>query len=96
MPCGMVYLALMTAAWSGGALGGASYMAAFAVGTMPGVSAAALQLHRLGFGGRRHLRTVMGWVILMLAVSQAVFTAQLFPGLCGDHAWSLPFFGRGS
>ena len=67
LPCGLVYTMLLTAAVSGSAIGGASVMAAFGLGTLPamaGVTAAGNLL-------RRHLtrlRRVGGALILAFGV----------------------------
>lgn len=59
LPCGMIYSLLLTALLSGSAVGGASVMLAFGLGTLP-------MLFGLGMLGAR-LRTAGSWVALRRA-----------------------------
>ena len=65
LPCGIVYGALATAAFSGSAAGGAASMAAFGLGTLPnllGVGLAAASLR--AWLGKRAVRTAAGLAVL--------------------------------
>jgi sulfite exporter TauE/SafE len=67
MPCAMVYGALFTAMLSGSAAGGASVMAAFGVGTLPGLVAATAGFGALAaIGSRRTMRRIAGITISVL------------------------------
>lgn len=64
MPCAMVYGALFTAMLSGSGLGGASVMAAFGAGTLPGLLASTLGVRVLAkAGNRQHMRRAAGLAI---------------------------------
>ncbi|MBO9575372.1 MAG: sulfite exporter TauE/SafE family protein [Sphingobium sp.] len=68
MPCGMVYGALLFAAFAGSALGGMAVMAGFALGTMPTlllVQSGQLALAR--FARRPEARWLAGVAILIIA-----------------------------
>jgi sulfite exporter TauE/SafE len=65
LPCGMVYSMLVTAMLSGSALGGASVMLAFGLGTLPMLAAIGLAGTRLrGAFQRRQVRLACGLLIL--------------------------------
>ena len=67
MPCAMVYGALLTAALTGSALGGAIFMLGFGLGTVPAVTAAGIgvtSLTRLARG--THARLAVGLTIAAL------------------------------
>ncbi|SFD23370.1 sulfite exporter TauE/SafE family protein [Massilia yuzhufengensis] len=65
LPCGMVYSVLVTAMLSGSALGGASVMLAFGLGTLPMLAALGLAGARLrGWLGRRGVRQACGLLVL--------------------------------
>lgn len=66
MPCAMVYGALFTAMLAGSALGGASVMAAFGLGTLPGLIAASAGFGILARAGRPKLRVAAGLAIATL------------------------------
>jgi len=67
MPCAMVYGALFTAMLAGSASGGAAVMAAFGLGTLPGLIAAAAGFRALAHAGKRqHLRVAAGLAIGVL------------------------------
>jgi len=69
LPCGFVYAALSTAVFAGGPLEGAVAMAAFGLGTLPGLLAAglaALQLRR--FFDRPLARAIGGTLILAFGI----------------------------
>jgi len=67
MPCAMVYGALFTAMLSGSAAGGASVMAAFGAGTLPGLIAATAGFGALAaIGARQNLRRIAGIAIGIL------------------------------
>jgi len=53
MPCAMVYGALFTAMLAGSALNGGLTMAAFGIGTLPGLIAATLGVRAIASAGRR-------------------------------------------
>jgi len=53
LPCGLLYAALAVAAGAGGALGGATVMAAFVLGTAPGLVAVGLTGHMAAGRWRR-------------------------------------------
>lgn len=66
MPCAMVYGALFTGMLTGSALGGATVMTAFGVGTMPGLVATAIGVRSIARAGKqRHLRSAAGLVIAL-------------------------------
>jgi sulfite exporter TauE/SafE len=67
MPCAMVYGALFTAMLAGSASAGAAVMAAFGLGTLPGLIAAAAGFRALAHAGKRqHLRVAAGLAIGVL------------------------------
>jgi hypothetical protein len=67
MPCAMVYGALFTAMLTGSAAGGGAVMAAFGVGTLPGLIGAAAGFRALARAGtRRDLRLAAGLAIVVL------------------------------
>jgi len=69
IPCGLVYTVLMTAASTANALGGATTMLAFGLGTMPsmlGLTAAAPALS--AFLEDRTVRRVIGFALVVLAI----------------------------
>jgi len=77
LPCGLLYAALAVAAGSGGALGGASVMAAFVLGTVPGLVA-------VGFAG--HV-VASRWRRAAAAVAPALMVANA--AMLGYVAWRL-------
>lgn len=67
MPCAMVYGALFTAMLSGSALGGGTVMAAFGLGTLPGLLATTVGIRTLVAAARRRaLRVAAGLAIAIL------------------------------
>jgi sulfite exporter TauE/SafE len=69
IPCGLVYTVLMTAASTANALGGATTMLAFGLGTLPamlGLTAAAPALS--SFLEDRTVRRVIGFALVVLAI----------------------------
>jgi sulfite exporter TauE/SafE len=76
LPCGLVYSMLLTASTQGSAGNGALFMAAFGLGTLPAVAAAALLTGRVAhLRAQRPLRLIGGLVIIGLALA-----TLLFPG----------------
>lgn len=63
LPCGLLYAALAVAAGSGGPAGGAAAMAAFVLGTVPGLIATGFAGH-LAAGRWRRLATVAAPVLM--------------------------------
>jgi uncharacterized protein len=64
MPCGLLQAALVAAALSGQAIGGALVMAAFALGSAPGLLLAPVVLQRLRLGPGLALRVAGGLLVL--------------------------------
>lgn len=87
MPCAMVYGALFTAMLSGSALGGGAVMAAFGMGTLPGLVAATAGYGALRAAStRQRLRVAAG-----LSIAAAGFLTVWVPyanleALCGPAA----------
>jgi uncharacterized protein len=78
MPCGMVYGALLYAAFAGSAPGGAVVMAGFALGTMPALLMVHLGSAKLAQRARQPaLRRATGFAMLLLAL------ISLLPGEAG-------------
>jgi uncharacterized protein len=70
IPCGLVYAAIATAAFAGGALQGALSMAAFGTGTLPWLLAAGVGAARLrSWMHKRAVRVALGSVILAFGVA---------------------------
>lgn len=90
MPCGFVYTVLLIATLQGNALRSALTMAAFGLGTLPGMLLAAFGAQRFaGFSGRPAARRVAG--AALLASAALTLTAPwLVSGAPWLHAW-LPF-----
>jgi len=74
LPCGLLYAALAVAAGSGGALGGATAMAAFVVGTMPGLVAVGLSGH-VAAGRWRRAAAVAAPVLMVVNAGMLAFAA---------------------
>jgi len=68
LPCGMVYLALAGAVTMQTALGGASFMLAFGVGTLPAMLAPFFVGQGIKQRLRRHLRTIQTTAMLIMGV----------------------------
>lgn len=76
MPCAMVYAALFTAMLTGSGSGGAVSMAAFGIGTLPGLIAATFGFRRLTATARGGLgRVAAGFAIALFGVA-TVFIAH--------------------
>ena len=83
IPCPMVYGALFTALLTGSALGGIGMMAAFGLGTLPGVTLSALGLSRLArIDGARGVRVAVGLAIAVFAVFTVVPGSPINGILC--------------
>jgi sulfite exporter TauE/SafE len=83
MPCGMVYGALLYAAFAGSALGGLLVMAGFALGTMPALLLVHLGSSTLARLARRPaLRRITGLAILALALASLLPVETGFRALC--------------
>jgi len=86
VPCGLVYTMLVMALASGGALEGATVMAAFGAGTLPTLLAAGIAAQRLVAIRRAPwIRRAAG----ALVVASAVYGLVRVPGLAGllESAW---------
>jgi sulfite exporter TauE/SafE len=79
MPCGLLHAALLVAALSGQAMGGALVMAAFALGSAPGLLLAPAVLQRLRLGPSLALRVAGG--LLVLAALWALWHDALGGGI---------------
>ncbi len=81
LPCGLLYSALMVAALTGSAAGGAGAMALFALGSGVSLWAGPWLLLRLGQGGRA------GWSMRIAGLALAITSAWgLWMGLVHDQA----------
>ena len=83
MPCGMVYGALLFAAFAGSAWGGMAVMAGFAFGTVPAlllVQSGSSALARLA--RRPQLRVIAGVVLVVLAVASLLSDEASLVRLC--------------
>lgn len=76
LPCGMVYAALMAAATTGSAIGGALAMAAFAAGTIPALVGVGLGGAFLMGRWRDRLRLVARGVMVINGVALLVMAGQ--------------------
>lgn len=74
LPCGFLYAALAVAVGSGGALGGATAMAAFVFGTTPGLVAVGLTGH-VAAGRWRRVATVAAPVLMVTNAAMLGFAA---------------------
>jgi sulfite exporter TauE/SafE len=88
LPCGLVYTALLFTATAGGPLEGALFMAAFGLGTLPGVMGAGIlsdQLRRLS--RRPRVRQVAGVALVVLGLAGVLFGGWLHgtAPLSSDH-----------
>lgn len=72
LPCGWLYAFVVTAAASGSAVGGATVMAAFWLGTVPAMAAFALGAQRLLGPVRRRLPVVSAAVMIVIGALTAV------------------------
>ena len=73
LPCGLLYGALAAAGGTASALGGATAMAAFALGTVP----ALIAVGWVGLIVRRRLRGVTRWIATPLLLANAVLLLAL-------------------
>ncbi len=78
-PCPMVYAALFTAALTGSAFGGVSWMAGFGLGTVPAVVAAALSVSKLS--QIRNSQTAQAVAGVAIAVFAALTTSGAWPAI---------------
>lgn len=76
MPCAMVYGAYLTAMLTGSAIGGASVMLGFALGTLPALAASSLGLKGLAGVRNTRLRTGFG-----LGIAAVGFASYLVPAV---------------
>ncbi len=83
IPCPMVYGALFTALLTGSAAGGMGMMAAFGLGTLPGVTLTALGLSGLArCDGNRALRAAVGLAIAAFGILTVVPGSPINGILC--------------
>lgn len=69
LPCGLVYSMLITASVTGSALGGAVWMAAFGLGTIPALWLTSMASHQAhGLLNNMVLRRVTGMVIIIFGI----------------------------
>jgi sulfite exporter TauE/SafE len=78
LPCGVVHLALLQAAASASALGGAASMLAFGVGTLPAPLLAGWLARRSGVFQRREARWVLAGLLMLTAAYAAWRMQQTF------------------
>lgn len=70
IPCGLVYAAIATSAFSGGALPGAAAMAAFGAGTLPWLLAAGVAAARLrAWMHKRAVRVALGSTVIAFGLA---------------------------
>ncbi len=74
LPCGFLYAALAVAAGSGGALGGATAMAAFVLGTVPGLLVVGLTGH-VAAGRWRRVASVAAPLLMVANAAMLGFAA---------------------
>jgi len=74
LPCGLLYAALAVAAGSGGTIGGATAMAAFVLGTIPGLVAVGLTGH-VAAGRWRPVAAVIAPVLMVANAAMLAFAA---------------------
>ncbi len=74
LPCGLLYAALAVAAGSGGAFGGATAMAAFVLGTMPGLIVVGFTGH-VAAGRWRRIAAVVAPVLMVVNAAMLGFAA---------------------
>jgi sulfite exporter TauE/SafE len=90
LPCGLVYFALLLSTASGGAVQGAAYMAAFGLGTLPGVMAAGVLMGWMTRWLRRpQTRRAIGAVVVAIALATLLVKPEyLHPGYRGGDICS--------
>ncbi len=92
MPCAMVYAALFTAMLTGSAVSGALTMAAFGIGTLPGLIASSFGLRRLaGVTRNRPGRVVAGLAVAVFGAGTVLIAHPgagyiCLPGTASNHA----------
>lgn len=87
MPCAMVYGALFTAMLTGSAADGASVMAAFGLGTLPGLIIASAGIGALAHAGKRpNLRIAAGLAIGALGVLSVWMPQPMPNAFCAPGA----------
>lgn len=87
IPCPMVYGALFTALLTGSAAGGVGMMAAFGLGTLPGVTLSALGISRLSrIDGKPGVRALVGLAIAAFGVFTVVPGSPINGILCAMPA----------
>ncbi len=83
MPCAMVYAALFTAMLTGSAVGGAVVMAAFGIGTLPGLVAASFGFRRLaGVTRSRPWRVAAGLTVAVFGAATVLIAHPQAAYLC--------------
>ncbi len=74
LPCGLVYTMLISTPAQGGPVGGALYMAAFGLGTLPVLLVTGLFAGRLyRFAGDRRIQTISGLTVVCLGLFTLIF-----------------------
>ncbi len=78
LPCGLVYSALLLSlAAPGGATGGALFMVAFGLGTLPAVLGVGMLSGQLALTRRPWARRIAGLALIALALAGLIFAEQL-------------------
>jgi sulfite exporter TauE/SafE len=100
MPCAMVYAALFTAMLTGSGWGGATTMAAFGIGTLPGLLAAAFGFRHLAGVARSRPRriaaglTVALFGVVTILIAHPHIALLCLPGQAASHPRSLKAVDR--
>ena len=85
-PCPMVYAALFSAALTGSALGGASWMAGFGLGTVPAIVATALGVSKISrIRSPQFAQTAAGLAIAAFAGLSVMGTWPTLAMLCSPR-----------
>jgi sulfite exporter TauE/SafE len=83
MPCAMVYAALFTAMLTGSAAGGGAVMAAFGIGTLPGLVAASFGFRQLaGMNRSRPRRMAAGLAVALFGAATVLIANPEAAYLC--------------
>jgi len=83
MPCAMVYAALFTAMLTGSIAGGAVTMAAFGIGTLPGLVGASFGFRRLAqVKSSRTTRVAAGLAVAVFGAATVLFAHPQSPYFC--------------
>jgi hypothetical protein len=83
MPCAMVYAALFTAMLTGSAAGGGAVMAAFGIGTLPGLVAASFGFRQLaGMNRSRPRRMAAGLAVALFGAATVLIAHPEAAYLC--------------